>query len=311
LTFFKTDLFSKSQFKKTPVLFKKIAAGLKQTASRCLYITMKPKYFNRSFRSRRERFLWFPVILAGIVGISSCENRIIPPAYQAELPSLPPGWEEILGPPRWRVEWINPDGTIKSRETDSSHISGLDIMVEWTTPVIAYPFWPEQGILPGVFRPAGALFPFDADNSRITLSWRGGVDAWVYLCLRDAGSAGDAGNRQPHYFDWPRFRLLMEGSDITEEVRLDPWLTDWQDVAARTVQSGFDRRRIKPVQKKELPVTIPQSGFYLGTSPFQEPLFWEKDETVLFLVTDKVDTYVTTGGLLRCTTGAWLWISRK
>jgi hypothetical protein len=184
-------------------------------------------------------------------------------------------------------------------------------MVEWTTPIIAYPFWPERGILPGVFRPAGALFPFDAGNSRITLSWRGGIDAWVYLCLRDGGSAGDAGSRQPQYFDWPRFRFLLESSDIDEEVRLDPWLTDWQDVAARTVQSGFDRRRIKPVKTQELPVTIPQSGLYLGTSPFQEPLFWEKDATVLFPVTGKVDTYATTEGLLRCTTGAWLWIPRN
>ncbi|MDR0688939.1 MAG: hypothetical protein LBG08_01545 [Spirochaetaceae bacterium] len=272
---------------------------------------MKSKFFTPPFRRRREIFWWFPVVLAGVVGISACESRIIPPAYRAELPSLPPGWEEVLGSPQWRVEWINPDGKIKSRETGAASVSGLDIMVEWTTPVIAYPFWPERGILPGVFRPAGALFPFDAGNSRITLSWRGGIDAWVYLCMRDAGSAGDAGNRQPHYFDWPRFRLLMEDADIAEEVRLDPWLTDWQDLAVRTVQSGFDRRRIKPIKKQELPVTIPQSGVYLGTSPFQEPLFWEKDETVLLPVTEKVDTYVTAEGLLRCTTGAWLWIPRE
>ncbi|MDR2069465.1 MAG: hypothetical protein LBP71_06310 [Spirochaetaceae bacterium] len=268
---------------------------------------MKPNFFKFSSRNHGELYLFFFVLLTGLT-LGACENRIIPSAYRAELPPPPLEWENILGPPRWRVEWINPDGQIKTLETDGSSIPGLDIMVEWTTPVIAYPFWPKRGIMPGILRPAGALFPFDADGSRISLSWRGGVDAWVYLCLRDAGGAGDAGNRQPHYFDWPRFRLLMESSDIDEEVRLDPWLTDWQDVASRTVQSGFDRRRIKPAARDELLVTIPQSGLYLGASPFQEPRFLEKDESALFQVTGKVDTYVTGHGLLRCTKGAWLWI---
>jgi hypothetical protein len=179
-------------------------------------------------------------------------------------------------------------------------------MMEWTTPIIAYPFWPEQGIAPGIFRPAGALFPFDAKNSRISLSWRGGIDAWVYLCLRDAGE--DGSKRQPHYFDWPRFRALLESPDIDEDVRMDPWLTDWQDVARRTVQSGFNRQRIKPVPVENLPVIVPQSGFYLGTSPFREPLFLEKDETAFFPVTGNVDTYACAEGLLRCTKGTWLWI---
>lgn len=251
--------------------------------------------------------LVFFTLLTGLT-LGSCENQLLPSDYQAELPPLPPEWENILGTPRWRVEWINPDGEIKALETNISTISGLDIMVEWTTPVIAYPFWPERDIAPGIFRPAGALFPFDAEKSRVPLSWRGGVDAWVYLCLRNARGADDVGNRQPHYFDWPRFRLLMESADISEEVRLDPWLTDWQDVAIRTVQSGFDRRRIKSAPREDLMVTIPQSGLYLGTSPFQAPRFLEKDETALFPVTGKVDTYATNQGLLRCTQGVWLWM---
>jgi hypothetical protein len=209
------------------------------------------------------------------------------------------------------VEWITPEGNNKSLETDFSLVSGLDIMMEWTTPVIAYPFWPELGVPPGMFRPAGALFPFDAEDDRINLSWRGGLDAWVYLCLRDAETNGETGNRLPHYFNWPRFRLLMESSDIPEDVRLDPWLADWRDVAERTVQSGFDRRRIKAVKKEELLVAIPQSGLYLGTSPFQEPIFWEKDQLAPFPVTGGVDTYVTAQGILRCTQGSWLWIPRE
>jgi hypothetical protein len=261
----------------------------------------------------RKIYLLLFTLLPGILTFGSCENRIIPSDYRVGLPPLPPEWENLLGPPQWRLEWINPDGEIKILEKDGSSLPELDIMVEWTTPVIAYPFWPGRGIAPGIFRPAGALFPFDVEKNRISLSWRGGVDAWVYLCLRDAGGVDGASgteNRQPHYFDWPRFRLLMESSDINEEVRRDPWLTDWRDVAVRTIQSGFDRRRIKPAPREELPVTIPQSGLYLGTSPFQEGRFLEKDETALFPVTGEVDTYVTAQGLLRCTQGVWLWIPR-
>ncbi|MFP3090390.1 hypothetical protein LQZ21_08695 [Treponema sp. TIM-1] len=271
---------------------------------------MKSNFFKFLSRSRGKIHLFFFVFLMGLA-LGTCENRIIPSEYRVELPPLPPEWENILGSPRWQVEWINPDGRIKTLEADGSSIPELDIMMEWTTPVIAYPFWPDRGISPGILHPAGALFPFDAEESRIKLSWKGGVDAWVYLCLRDAGGADAPENRQPHYFDWPRFRLLMESSDIDEEVRLDPWLADWQDVAARTVQSGFDRRRIKPAPREDLPVSIPQSGLYLGMSPFQEPRFLEKDETVLFPVTGRVDTYVTAQGLLRCTQGAWLWIPWK
>jgi hypothetical protein len=269
---------------------------------------MKPNLFTLPLQGPRGFYCLLFAILLGVFGMGSCENRIIPRDYRAELPPLPPAWEKVLGPSSWRVEWINSEGQTHVLETDGAHISGLDIMVEWTTPVIAYPFWPERGIAPGIFRPAGALFPFDAQNNRISLSWRGGVDAWVYLCLRDAGEAGNT--RQPHYFDWPRFRTLMESSDIDEEVQLDPWLTDWRDVASRTVQSGFNRQRIKPAPRENLSVTIPQSGFYLGASPFREALFLEKDETVFFPVTGDVDTYVTTEGLLRCTKGVWLWMPR-
>ncbi|MDR0475627.1 MAG: hypothetical protein LBH43_18385 [Treponema sp.] len=37
--------------------------------------------------------------------------------------------------------------------------------------------------------------------------------------------------RIPWYFDWPRFRELMDSSDIPEEVRLDPWTADWKTIA--------------------------------------------------------------------------------
>jgi hypothetical protein len=249
-----------------------------------------------------------PLLIGSILGIGSCESRILPPLYRVELPSLPPEWEEVLGAAQWRVEWIDPQGTIRSLETDGVQGVDLELIETWPNPVLAYPCWPDRDIAPGIFRPAGALYPFDVREGRISLSWKGGVEAWFYRCLREAPArnSGETGNRRPELFDWPRFRALLESSDIDAKASADLWLPDWQAIADKTLQSGFDKKRIKPRAVEELPLIIPWTGLYLGSSPFAEAAYWEKDETVIFSVDAGVDTYVSDGGILRYTRGAWI-----
>jgi hypothetical protein len=250
---------------------------------------------------------WAILLVGLMLNLSACDDRIIGGSYTVELPPPPESWTDLLGPPRWRVEWINRDGNLSVRETGYTGME-CDPLEEWAGPVTAFPYWPDRGIPPEVMRPAGAIFPYDVRGGRICLSWTAGVEAWFYRKLAEAGAEMDAGKRIPQYFDWPRFRETLAGAVADEAVRRDPWLADWGSIAAQTVKSGFDRRRIKAEPREELPVTIPWEGPWIGRSPFAEPPDWEAGAVLSLGVTGTVETYVSSGGILRLTQGAWIWL---
>ncbi|MDR2029606.1 MAG: hypothetical protein LBP93_08735 [Treponema sp.] len=257
---------------------------------------------NRNFLS----FLFSPVFVLGL-GLAACDTGLISRSYSLEPAPLPPAWEEILGAAHWQVEWINPRGIREIRRIDGTGSLEIEVLPGWANPVMAFPYWPERGIDPGMMRPAGGIFPFDVEGGRIRLSWRGGVAAWFY---RELAQAWDGGNRLrgPQYFDWPRFRELLDDPVLGGPILANPWLADWQGIALKTVQSGFDRRRIIPQPTEDLPVPLPHNGPWIGPSPFEEPVPGRTGETVLFPVTGRVDTYICPGGILRCSRGAWLWL---
>jgi hypothetical protein len=181
---------------------------------------------------------------------------------------------------------------------------------------LAYPFWPEQGLFPGYMRPAGAIAPFDVDGSSLRLSWRAGPEAWFYRTLAMEITAASTNNlssagRSPDRFDWPRFRDLLQSCDIPPEIQSDPWLTDWDTVAARTVQSGFDRRRIQARIREPVTVNIPYSGPWAGSSPFTETHLWEAGEQVTLEATSEADTLVSPGGVLRYSRDGAVWTPGK
>lgn len=249
-----------------------------------------------------------PLLLLG-----ACGHGLFTPSYQLELPPVPSAWAEILGTPHWRVAWFGPEGTWETLDTAASEVSNIQVIEEWTNPIIAFPYWPERGILPELMRPAGALFPFDVNDRQIRLSWRGGVDAVVYLALAAHAPEGQGNKtpRLPHYFNWPRFRELLEDPGIPEAIRHDPWTADWHSIALKIVQSGFDRRRIIPLEQEELSVPVPQGDRWIGTSPFMEALNREAGDSLHLQVSSQVDTYIASAGMVRCTQGIWIWIPFK
>jgi hypothetical protein len=100
----------------------------------------------------------------------------------------------------------------------------------------------------------------------------------------------------------------MDSEVIPEAVREDPWQTDWHDVAASTVKSGFDRRRIKPMAGEELLVPGDAlAGPFTGPSPFAKPLVPEPGAGFRFSVTARPDTYVSAGGKLRVSRKTWVY----
>jgi hypothetical protein len=160
-----------------------------------------------------------------------------------------------------------------------------------------------------VFRPAGALYPFDVSGSALTLSWRGGVEAFFYWELASAAQKADpapsASLRRPQNFDWPRFRQLLSDPAISETVRADPWTADWRSVAEKVIRSGFDRRRITAARTGLVPAPVSE-GPWFGASPFTAPWQAGAGETPLFPVGTETESYFSPAGTLRINKDTWI-----
>jgi len=246
--------------------------------------------------------------------LNNCGEALTDSSFALELPSLPQVWEDVLGRPCWRIEWVNEEGRKKAMTVQGNGDWNISLPQTWVSAVSAFPFWPEKGIGPGIFKPAGAIFPYDASGKSLILSWQGGVDAVLYweLAYRASGQeeAGEnperaAVPRIPMNFNWPRFRRLFEDPSLNAEVRADPWLADWAGIAAKTVKSGFDKRRLVPEARSALEVPV-GPGPWIGASPFADPLFFET--TPVFSVRPSSDTWVSKEGILRCNSKAWILI---
>ena len=253
-----------------------------------------------------------PIIL---ISLAACSQGPVRDSYSPELPSLPPAWKNILGKPFWRLEWIE-DGVWKCWEGKEG-FPDLCLIQEWTSPVLAWPFWPEKELLPGHMRPAGALFPWDVSGGTLILSWNAGIEAllWRELAqnsaLNNEAEKSSGTPRHPWYFDWPRFRELMKSEETLPEICRDPWLADWQSIAGKTVESGFDRRRIKPEPRIEITITCP-GDFWINSSPFAEPVSIPPGDPLVLPAGKKSETWVSNSGFLRCNMDAWIfvpWIS--
>ena len=246
----------------------------------------------------------------------TCSQEPIKSSYVPVLPALPSAWDEILGIPHWRLEWLNQEGNWVSWEGKNA-IPALSLMQEWSSPVLAWPFWPEKGLFPEQMQPAGALFPWDVSGSRIILSWEAGIDAFFWRCLALSSEHQTSGStpRVPWYFDWPRFRDLMKSENISLEVRQNPWLADWRFIALRTVQSGFDRRRIRLPAGTLRAISCPQDlpeGLWAGNSPFSPPVYVNPGESLNITVREMslheaVETWVSESGFLRVSKNTWLF----
>ncbi|MDR1618657.1 MAG: hypothetical protein LBS06_06375 [Treponema sp.] len=230
--------------------------------------------------------------------------------YALVMPELPSHWTALLGNPRWRIDYFDARGVWDRFETGGDGVGEAEVsLLPYTaSAVAAWPFWPDRGIHPGVFRPAGALYPFDISGGSLTLSWRGGVEAFFYREL--AASAGRAAPsasalRQPQNFDWPRFREILSDPAADEAVRTDPWIADWRSIAEKTVRSGFNRRRIVPAETGLIPVPAGE-GPWFGVSPFAAPWRAGPEEPPLFPVGTETASFFSPAGTLRLNRDAWM-----
>ena len=242
------------------------------------------------------------VLCCPLLALGACADPPIAEYYRPSLPALPAAWEEILGEPLWRLEWIDGDGREEVCEGPGAGLPELSLMQEWSSPVIAWPYWPAKKLFPGDMKPAGAIFPWDVSDGCIVLGWNAGVDAFFWRKL----AAGADGSKPPWYFDWPRFRELFQGAVLDEAVCLDPWRVDWEALAVKTLESGFNRSRVKPQTVTEL--AIPGlGGFWIGSSPFAPPLDFPPGGPLTLPSGEAVETWASLEGILRCGGGIWFF----
>ena len=254
------------------------------------------------------KYISFLVITSFLVLLTACDDRPISSSYRPVLPELPGHWEEMLGKAHWRLEWIDESGSWQRWEgRPGMEPPELSLINGWIYPVIAWPFWPEWNLFPALMRPGGALFPWDIYGGELRLSWEGGVDAFFWKELGVFSQAN--AQRAPWNFDWPRFREILADGNINEDLKQDPWLADWRDIARRTVMSGFDSRRIVPRVSSEL--VIPElGGSWIGSSPFMPPLDAPLQGPLELNVYDSTDTWVSSEGVLKCSVLGWVFIPK-
>jgi len=234
-----------------------------------------------------------------------CCGDFCPSKYTLELPNPPESWVSLFGEPCWRIEWISPNGENRSAELQPGESLEIEIPVTWTNPVVAFPYWADKNLNPGIFMPAGALFPLDVKKEAIRLSWEGGRDVIFYRELVFAIANEQNSSKIPANFDWIRFRELFSSDALSEDIRKDPWLVNWRSEAEKTVSGNFDKRRLVPEKTEPKKIPVP-SGLWYGTSPFAQPLSFENGEAV-FPVRSGVNVWVSSNGILQINGNIWMF----
>ena len=268
-----------------------------------------------------------PLLLLAIhcLALVSCGPSPIPASYRIQFPRLPVYRTELLGKNCWRLEYYDSSGNFRQKEVPGNSTKvEIDILQKWPNAVLAWPYWPEPSIgqgaaienmhgtppgalAAGLFFPAGAVFPLDAAGETIILSWEAGVEAFFYRELDKAQGYNTGTNRAPEYFDWKRFRTLIRENEDSE-LRHDPWLADWKDIAERTVRSGFRQSYVRKEARTGMEITVPHRGPWLSASPFRPPHFWELDENVTLFLSARPEVYVCPGGRLSVSSLMLLWV---
>ncbi|MDR0403870.1 MAG: hypothetical protein LBH35_09815 [Treponema sp.] len=258
-------------------------------------------------KTRLKEFLFF-----AFAALAGCASPVLPSRYVLEFPPLPGAWANILGKPSWNVEWYDKNGNRESAAVDGDRDIAIPLFSEWPSPVTAWPFWPDRGMEPGMFRPAGALYPFDVSDGVIRISWRGGADTEFYRAMEEARARkeDDGTTRRAGFFDWPRFRAFF-ASEAPAELREDPWLTDWKEAAEKTVNSGFRTSYIKARKRTAVEVLIPHNGPWLSDSVFRGTENWIAGNIELVALPGEAEIWVCSGGMLVLSPDARLWVPAR
>ncbi|MDR1388666.1 MAG: hypothetical protein LBJ31_01635 [Treponema sp.] len=231
-------------------------------------------------------------LIAGLLAVlAACDDRIMRTSVAVRLPEHS-AVDDILGKSRWKLEWKGPSGENNSAWLDGGGTS-ISVPAEWPTAVFAWPYWPEKGIAPGLYYPAGGIYPFDVHGTSMSLDWEGGVDAFFYRELDNAAAARQ--ERRAQFFNWQRFRTARQS---VSTLKADPWLADWAAIARRSASGSFSVTALKAEAAANITFTVPANGPWLSASPFRGDYSWLLDEELTLPASPRGEFFVCAEGLL-------------
>jgi hypothetical protein len=102
----------------------------------------------------------------------------------------------------------------------------------------------------------------------------------------------------------------MDSDDITPDIRENPWLANWKDIAKKTVESGFNHRRIRAETRNKIAIYCP-ANLWIASSPFIEPIQVFPEEPLVLYTKEIPETWISSSGFLRCQSAAWIFIPWK
>ena len=250
-----------------------------------------------------------PLFLSFILALVSCGPSPIPTFYRVQFPSSPVLRTELLGECQWKLDYFDSNGNFCQKEIAKNSTVSVELRIlgEWPSAILAWPYWPEKSLAAGYFYPAGAIFPLDIAGDTIILSWNAGAEAYFYWELEKAQEINSGTNRKPQFFDWKRFRTLLQET-APEELIKDPWLADWKDIAERTVRSGFRQSYVRAENRFSKEIIIPHTGPWLSASPFRSPEFWEEGEEVILFLSPRPEILVCPAGRFTISAAMQLWV---
>lgn len=223
---------------------------------------------------------------------------IVPPPLSSLEASL---W----GPVSWELEWVS----IRGIEHCQVPSGGLVVQLA-ADEVCGFSLRPcsdrSTGMPTPLSLPAGGLYPHDVRKGRLETDWVGGlaVNFFLELLRRER-----AGGRRAAAFNWPLFREVLEKGIEEGLLPEDPWCMDLGTVAAKTLDTGFDRRRLV-ASGPSRSVVLPQAlSGWLSDSPFMRSQGQQGGESVE-LGTSSVRFFVSDSALFHTGVGGSLLIPR-
>ncbi len=208
-------------------------------------------------------FLCFPVLFACSLG-SHVEQ------YSLKLPEIGNLAEQVWGPITWKLDIISAEGR-RQEIIDGGGEHIIVIAASTSTVFFARPHSAGAVQGPSLSLPAGGIYPSSLQGGKIVLDWPGGILAQLFV---EMTAREHKDGRRAKDFNWPRFHSLLEEGIGDNSLPEDLWAVDWGLFAQKTLDSGFDRRRIK-AEAKTWSLNIGAAGDagpWLSDSPFLRKL---------------------------------------
>jgi hypothetical protein len=191
------------------------------------------------------------LIPACVVAAALSCTLLAPETVTVVLPAPPEHWMRAFPDLDFQLLYWDAAGAPQRQDAPSAGTVAIPCSRRGNSPVLAFPC--STADVSGLLRPAGGLFPIDAEGSVLQLTWRNGPLALLMFRLRSV-------DRDTSLFNAGRLADYMAREP-------DPWALDLDAIAQRIADGTFSASDIDPLPRRDLTV-VPGAGQWFLESPF-------------------------------------------